>query len=864
MKRIALSFIIFSTIFVGTIRATIILKGELITDSDQPVPGTRIGVSGGPSVRTDSKGSFQIRLSNDFIEGEQVIISVLKKGWVINQPLDGEWNLPNIKYQDVHMTMVIIVPFGSKALWNHARIEKYIAKLSDEQAKLKKVGNKPRPVDFSYYLSKWAEKYGFTPAQVKTTFNDWAEAVKDSDNYRTLGLRHFYKKKFSAAAFNFEKAALQGEARRKALKERIRQEDIATYENWRDAGKSLYTDYKFREALEKYKKAEKIVTLNSYPMQWTEILYLRGNAEYELGVRVEGKESHALLFSAVASYRRVLEVCKRQHFPQIWALTQNSIGNALREQGSRTKGGESVQLLNEALTAFRHALEVRTREHFPQRWAMTQNDLGIVNIQLAKCYGGQESELLIIKAVEAFRRTLEVCKRENFPDQWAGTQNNLGNAFQDLGSRAKLDEGVPLLNQAVGAYNLALEFHSRQNFPNDWAILQNNLGNVFQELGIRNSGRQRTLLLEDSVLAYRKALEVDSRQNNPQDWAMTQKNLGGVLLELGIDIGGEKGERLLEEAVVTHRKALEVCDNENFPQHWAMIQHSLGLVLKAQGIRKRGQESIQLLNESVAVYHKALKIYNNQNFPQQWARTQTMLGVALLELGIRSIDGERALFFNKAEEAFHKALKVRKFEYMPHSWALTQMNIAKLNELQKKWSAASECYLNVYKVYPFYAAAKLSSLYQNKAFLFKKALDLNLFHIKNYPKDLATHLRIVENCFTSCFFTEGNEYIATMKSVFADFSYHLIILKIFEISNFMGLNNHDTAEMHLEILITQIRKQKQDFKIEWDFTGTKYFIHNNKALEPHREWRLPFFTSLEKIGRDAILKDLRELKKAYK
>jgi hypothetical protein len=55
-----------------------------------------------------------------------VILVVDKNNGVINHPLDGEWNLPNIKLQHVQYTKVIIVPFGSKALWTHGRIEKHI------------------------------------------------------------------------------------------------------------------------------------------------------------------------------------------------------------------------------------------------------------------------------------------------------------------------------------------------------------------------------------------------------------------------------------------------------------------------------------------------------------------------------------------------------------------------------------------------------------------------------------------------------------------------------------------------------------------------------------------------------------------
>lgn len=83
---------------------------------------------------------------------------------------------------------------------------------------------------------------------------------------------------------------------------------------------------------------------------------------------------------------------------------------------------------------------------------------------------------------------------------------------------------------------------------------------------------------------------------------------------------------------------------------------------------------------------------------------------------------------------------------------------------------------------------------------------------------------------------------------------------MFEIANFVGLNETGKAADQLEILIDMIGKQSQDFKLGWEFTGTKYFIRTNKELEPYRKWLLAFFTALEKKGRDTIIASLTKLR----
>ncbi len=405
MRRLLFIISILFTLCSASLGAEITLKGTLVTDSKEPVPGTRIGVAGGPSDKTDANGSFQIKLASDFIEGERVIISVFKENWVINHPLDGEWNLPNIKYQHEHTSTVIIVPRGSKALWTHERIEKHIGQLSDELARVKKEGDRPKPVDLGHYLQGWAEKYGFSPHQVKEQFDGWAAAVKDSTDHRTLGLRAFYLKNFSGTSDHFTKAAQNGEERRKALKERLRQEDLATYKNWKDAGNSLYAAYEFKGALGKYRRAEKITAKEEYPRQWPEIQLLIGNCESEHGIRVKGEESSMLLSAAVASYQRALEVYTKADMPQKWAATQNNLGNALAEQGIRTAGEEGARLLAQAEAAYRMTLEVRTFEHLPEDWAQTQNNL-------ADLYEKQENWPA---AIECYRHVYKI-----YPDYAAG------------------------------------------------------------------------------------------------------------------------------------------------------------------------------------------------------------------------------------------------------------------------------------------------------------------------------------------------------------------------------------------------------------------------------------------------------------
>lgn len=200
---------------------------------------------------------------------------------------------------------------------------------------------------------------------------------------------------------------------------------------------------------------------------------------------------------------------------------------------------------------------------------------------------------------------------------------------------------------------------------------------------------------------------------------------------------------------------------------------------------------------------------------------------------------------------------------MPEDWAQTQNNLAELYEARENWTSAVQHYRNVYKVRPGDTANKLAHLLNDRLFLFKEALEMNLYLVnqENDP-DVKTKLNLVENYFTAALYTEGNRLIKKIKPDLtepADQGY-LILLAVFETCNLAGLDYPAKASVQLEDLISLVKKQPLDFKLDREFPGSKYFIRTNPALTSHREWLLPLFTALEKTGRDNILAELKKLK----
>jgi len=463
MLLTSLVLAVFSTVAIGQQTK---LEGRLITDTGEPVANTKVRVEGEQSARTDVDGKFSINLDSKLRAGDRITIVIEKKGWLINQPLDGELIMPSTMTQSLD---VIVVPWGSKALWTNARIEKELKQRSEVRGK-----------EADGYVEELARKYGLTLQATKEAFDKWATTQNDTGN---------------------------------ALKEQASRVDGAE-------GVRLLS-----EAVSAYQRSSLVFTRDDRPQEWATAQHNIGNALQDQGARAKGAESIRLFDEAAAAYRRALTIRTREQLPRQWATTLNDLGNALQGQGTRAEGAEAERLLDEAADAYGKALLFFTREYTPQEWAMIQHNLGSALHERGTRTEGPDALKLLGDAVTAYRQALVIRTREQLPQQWAVTQNNLGNALQAQGTRAEKSDALRLLHESTDAYRLALLVFTREQRPQLWAMTKHNLGSALQEEGIKSEGTEAQRLLQEAVAAYGEALLVWTRPQRPQQWAMAQNNL---------------------------------------------------------------------------------------------------------------------------------------------------------------------------------------------------------------------------------------------------------------------------------------------------------------------------------------------------
>jgi tetratricopeptide (TPR) repeat protein len=503
----SLVVVVFSTLATAQ---QIKLSGRLITDTGEAVANMRVRVEG-ESAHTDANGRFNILISSKLREGVKVTIVVEKKNWLINQPLDGEWSLTATDPQTLD---VIITPWGSKALWTSARIEKELKLKSDA-------------IDLDVYIEELARKYGSTQQITKEALDKWA--ATQNSNANTL----------------------------------------------KDEGRSVDGPEAVRllgEAASAYRRALLVFTRDSMPLEWATTQHNLGFALQEQGARAKAPEATRLLAEAVAAYRQALTIRTREQLPRQWATTQNDLGNALQGQGTRAEGVEAIRLLSEAADAYGQALLFFTREYAPLDWSMTQHNLGSALHERGTRTDGPEALRLLSGAVAAYRQALIVRTREQLPALWAVTQNNLGNALQAQATRAKDSQATRLLDEAVTAYRQALLVFTREQRPQMWAMTKHNLGSALQEEGATSQGPDANRLFEEAVTAYQEALLVWTREQRPQQWAMAQNNLARAYFNLK---EWTNAAQLYENVLEVHPDFRPAYERARFLEHDVLFNYQL-------------------------------------------------------------------------------------------------------------------------------------------------------------------------------------------------------------------------------------------------------------------------------------------------
>jgi tetratricopeptide repeat protein len=147
-------------------------------------------------------------------------------------------------------------------------------------------------------------------------------------------------------------------------------------------------------------------------------------------------------------------------------------------------------------------------------------------------------------------------------------------------------------------------------------------------------------------------------------------------------------------------------------------------------------------------------------------------------------------------------------------------------------------------------------------FKFDEAFALNQQWLTHHPDDILAQADLAEKYFTTGRFDQCEQRIeALLINPEANIRSALLTIKI---AVLLALNRSDRVPTEVESLIGEIARQPADFKVEWEFAGTRYFINRNRRMSRHRAWLNQLFDVLGSRDRGAILQGLQDVKEGFK
>jgi tetratricopeptide (TPR) repeat protein len=514
----------------------IVLSGQVRTDDQPPKAVRQVRITAaGLGNTTDGQGKFRIQISSDLHEGDRVIIKVFRNGWIVNNPVDGSWNLPSIRLAEIQPLTVVIVPVGSPKLWSTARIKYHIAELIAETAKAKRdfqtlKDQQPAQADVDYgrYFKEWGERLGFTADEVKTTFDNWVKTVKNSNDAREKALRDFYEKNFREAAHGFEKAAVNEEDEIRRLQNEIALRESRAYDNWQQAGDSYSQVDDFQDAIEAYNNALKHVSKDKQPDKWAETLFSVGSSKELLARRTDGAVSKQLFIEALEAFNEARTITGVED-----PFADLQISHVLREQGIRAIGDERIKLLSESVAKAKSASVIADKKFAKSYfWANIQSTLAQALLRVGDYTEGEQRDRLLEDAAAATRKSLTVFSRDRYPTAWSDSQHNLGVILRHQAELVDGEQRNRLLSEAITAYQQSLLVATRTAKPHDWALTQNAMGNALLSKGATTDGPDGVRDLRAAILIFKAALDVRTKLAFPQEWAETLTNLASAQMVL--------------------------------------------------------------------------------------------------------------------------------------------------------------------------------------------------------------------------------------------------------------------------------------------------------------------------------------------
>lgn len=230
--------------------------------------------------------------------------------------------------------------------------------------------------------------------------------------------------------------------------------------------------YNLKKAIKAYEIAHNLMDKEDRSfLDQAQIQNKLGMAYIDLSKVLDGSDVKTSLENAIDAYKEALKIVTLEKTPVKYAETQKNVGMAYFLLSEELSGsGEREAKLNEALRAYGESLKVKSLEKYPVEHAEIQNNLGMTYVSLSDV---ANADMNLNRAVSVYKVALKVRTATDRPLEYAETQNNLGIAYRKLSKIRNRDEN---LNKAILAYEEALRIRKEERISSKNVTQKDKIG----------------------------------------------------------------------------------------------------------------------------------------------------------------------------------------------------------------------------------------------------------------------------------------------------------------------------------------------------------------------------------------------------
>lgn len=389
-----------------------------------------------------------------------------------------------------------------------------------------------------------------------------------------------------------------------------------------------------------------------------------------------------------------------------------------------------------------------------------------------------------------------------------------GRLYQDLA-----DNGVPeaeietYYRKAETLYDRFFET-VKSDSESGWIDAKIEAGRVYDILGSLQKST-RLSYLKKAEAAWRAVLGSNG-QIEPSERRRVEINLARTLRDLGRFVESDAEARVYcKQAESTFQELIKTADRESNLQEWLVLKADLGNVLQVLGDFRDSppDEKNGYLRQAETVYAETL---------------------AAIPEGQYTND---RLWLQKA--------------------------LAKTYSSLKDIPAALKLLIAVHEQYPEDEEGYqlLAFLYHEDLYDYAAAFALHEDWLRRYPDYSASRFDMAENLFTLDRLEESETRINTILTDTSLKADEKIVLKALLIAIYMSRGQKKPAHGLLQEILNILSGQPLDFRLTWNYGGTKQFVSQNKKFAISGPVLLKLFNALEITERARQRQILRALQK---